>query len=270
MKTLADVKASIAAHKPGGSPEQMRAAFTALVGPQPSAEEVDIGPAGALAVGDGPTLLWFHGGGFVFGAPETHTGMAGAIAAAGVRVVLPRYRLAPEHPWPAMLEDALAAIDALDGDVVIGGDSAGGQLALCAARRRSVAGVAVLSPNTDRTGASRTRKALSARDLMNDDEGDAALGRMAFGDLPADDPDVSPWTADLSAINALRIEVGTEEVLLDDSLLLARAAVLAGVPTALQMTPGLFHLAGLWPNAVPGAAAQLGRIGAFVRARLTA
>ena len=192
MKTLADVRAAIAAHRPEGSPEQMRAAFRALAGPQPAAEEIAIGPGGALSVGSGPTVLWFHGGGFVFGAPETHTGMARAIAAAGVRVVLPRYRLAPEHKWPAMLEDALAAIDAVDGPLVIGGDSAGGQLALCAARRRKVAGVAVLSPNTDRTGESRTRRPLSARDLMNDHDGDEALARQAFSDRAADDPDVSP------------------------------------------------------------------------------
>jgi len=266
VNTLDDVVASIAAHKPEGSPAQMRAAFAALAGPQPAADSVEIGPFGALSVGTGPTLLWFHGGGFVFGAPETHVALASAIAASGVRVVLPRYRLAPEDPWPAMLDDALAAIDALPGPVVIGGDSAGGQLALCAARRRTVAGVALLSPNTDRTGASTTRKTLSARDLMNADAGDAALARQAFGDRPADDPDVSPLTADLSGLTALHIEVGTEEVLLDDSLLLARAAVLAGVPTTLHMTAGLFHLAGLWPQAVPGAAAQLARLGAFAKA----
>ncbi|WMS44780.1 alpha/beta hydrolase fold domain-containing protein [Acuticoccus sp. MNP-M23] len=265
MNSIDDVVASIKAHKPQGRPAEMRAAFAALVGPQPAAEDVAIGPAGGLAVGSGPTLLWFHGGGFVFGAPETHVALARAIAAAGVRVVLPRYRLAPEHPWPAMLDDALAAIDAVPGPVMIGGDSAGGQLALCAARRRTVRGVAVLSPNTDRTGASRTRKPLSARDLMNDDAGDAALAREAFGDRPGDDPDVSPWRSDLSGIAALHIEVGTEEVLLGDSLLLAEAAVLAGVPTALHMTPGLFHLAALWPDAVPGAAAQLARLGAFAR-----
>lgn len=264
-RTEADVMARIKAHPVAGSPEEMRAAFEALVGPQPS-----LSPAttlDGLAVGSGPPLLFFHGGGYVFGSPESHAAMAERLASHGIAVVLPRYPLAPEKPWPAMLRTAQSALAALGGRPVVGGASAGGHLALSLALHspEAVAGVALLSPNTDRSGQSETRELLPERDAMNDDASDAALAAMAFGDAAPNHTDVSPLCADLSALPPLHVEVGSEEVLLDDSVQLARRAVLCGRATALHVTPGLFHLAALWPDAIPEAATQLGRIAAFVR-----
>ncbi len=149
-------------------------------------------------------------------------------------MLLPRYRLAPEHPWPAMLDDALTATEAIaaTGPYVVGGVSAGGHLALAVALRRppNLCGVALLSPNTDRSGLSRTREPLSSVDPMNDAGADAELTALAFGDRDPADPEVSPLLADVAGLAPLHIEVGSLEVLLDDSLLLARSAAIQGLP----------------------------------------
>lgn len=263
--TLADVLALIEATPLGDTPEAMREGFAARAGPQPEGEPVTLGPVEALAVGRGPTLMWLHGGGHVFGAPETHVAMAQRLADEGVRVVLPRRRLAPEHPWPAMLEDTLAALDAVPGPVALGGDSAGGHLALVAALRRprAVRSLSLLSPNTDRTGLSETRGPGSATDAMNDDGGDAALGRMAMPDVAPDDPDASPLLGDLARLPPLHLEAAGGEVLLDDALMLARRAGVAGAAVSLHVTPGLMHLFPLWPDAIPEGARALARLGRF-------
>nr|WP_156169394.1 alpha/beta hydrolase fold domain-containing protein [Wenxinia marina] len=264
-RTFGDVVALIAATDLGDSPDEMRAGFARLAGPQPGAEALRLGPVEALAVGQGPTLLWFHGGGYVFGAPGTHLALAHGLAAGNVRVVLPGYRLAPEHPWPAMLDDALAALDALDGKVILGGDSAGGHLALNVALQRPgrAAGLALISPNTDRTGRSTTRG--RETDLMNDDATDARLAAMAMPGMAPEDPAASPLLADLSGLPPLHLELAGDEILLDDGLLLARAAALAGARVSLHVTPEMFHLFPLWPDAIPEGQAALARIATFAR-----
>ena len=270
MRTTQDVLARIEATPLGETPEAMRAGFARRLGAQPDAAAVSLGGVEGLAVGSGPTLLWLHGGGYVFGAPETHLNLAHALAAQGLRVVLPRYRLAPEHPWPAMLHDALAAIDALDGPVALGGDSAGGHLALNAALARPgrASALVAFSPNTDRTGLSETRG--STRDAMNDDEGDRALADMAMGHLADDDPAGSPLLADLSGLPPLHLSAASDEVLLDDALLLARRAAIAGVAVELRVARGLFHMFQCWPQAIPEGAEAASRAGAFAAQAMAA
>ncbi len=262
--TREDVLALIEATPMGDTPEDMRRAFGLRAGPQPVARETRLGDVEALEIGKGPTLLWFHGGGYVFGGPQTHLNLASALASRGLRVVLPRYRLAPEHPWPAALEDALAAFDATGGPVAIGGDSAGGHLALCLALRRPVLALTLISPNTDRTGLSRTRQANDRHDAMVDDAGDNALARLCFGALAPDHPDVSPLLSDLARLPPIWLTAATNEVLLDDALLLTRAAARAGVPVELSVRPGLFHLWPLWPQAIAEGAATLAAAAEFV------
>ena len=263
------VRARIRAHPVTGAPEAMRQAFERLAGDQPEAAEDEIGGRPVLVLGDGPTVLFLHGGGYVFGSPRSHLMPASALAARGLRVVLPRYRLAPEHVWPAQLEDALAVLGALEGPVAIAGISAGGHLALNAALARPgrLFAAALLSPNTDRTGFSRTRARNTAQDAMNSDEDDRRLGDMALGHLPDDDPAVSPVLADLGGLPPLRIGAWHREVLLDDALLLARAAGLAGVETALDVREGPFHMAELWPDAIPEAADHLAATGDWLAAQ---
>ena len=261
-RDIADVRERIEAHPVEGSPAEMRAAFEALAGPQPPCEQLRLGNREALAVGTGPEVVLLHGGGYVFGSPASHMTLAATLAERGLRVILPSYRLAPEHPWPAQLTDALAVVDALEMPL-LAGISAGGHLALNAslARPGRVRALALLSPNTDRSGRSETRKRNTPTDAMNSDEDDARLAEMAMGHLTPDDPAASPLLADLSALPPLWIGAWGAEVLLDDALLLARAAGLAGVEAALEVRAGHFHMAELWPGAIPEASRHLAAMG---------
>ena len=270
--TFADVAAHVAVDL-GDTPEAMRPAFARLVrGPaDPQAERETWGGVEALRVGGGDAAavaVWFHGGGYVFGAPETHVRPAAAFAEAlGVPVVLPRYRLAPEHAWPAQRDDALAAVRALQDAgcrVALAGDSAGGHLALVTAlalarEERPAAALALFSPNTDRTGLSETREANTPRDPMNADADDRRLAGWAFPDLPADDPEVSPVLADLAALPRTHVEVGAREVLLGDALRLAERSAAAGADLSLCVTADAFHLWQLWTPWLPAADVSIRR-----------
>ncbi|WP_316016093.1 alpha/beta hydrolase fold domain-containing protein [Roseobacter sp. HKCCA0434] len=260
------LRAHIAAHPVEGTVADKRRAFARRAGPQPEIGTPDrIGGVEVVRHGSGPRLVWFHGGGYVMGAPDTHLHLADALASHGVEIILPRYARAPEATWPAPLDDALALLDALDSPVALGGDSAGGHLALNAALARpgKVTALALASPNTDRTGLSTTRDRES--DAMNDDAGDAAFWRMAAPDLPDDDPQASPLLADLSTLPPLHIELAGAEILLDDGLMLARRAAIAGVATSLHVTPGLMHMHVLWPHVLPEGATALARLAAHAK-----
>ena len=267
----AEVRAWIEAHPLGETPAEMREDFERLMDAE-GGTPIRIAGRHALTMGDGPTCLFLHGGGYVFGSPQSHMRAIARLAEGGLRVVAPTYRLAPEHPWPAQIGDARAVLDALDGPVTVAGISAGGHLALRLALDAPdrIAALALMSPNTDRTGLSETRRANEGTDAMNDDAGDRELGEMALGHLPDDDPEKSPLLADLSGLPPLYVSVASGEVLLDDALLLARRAGIAGVETRLRVTPGLFHMFHLWPDALPGGGAALDRIAAFLQARARA
>ena len=246
-----------------GSPAQMRAAFLRLAhpgGPPDLPEIVSVGgcPGRWFGAGDRP-ILWLHGGGYVFGGSDSHAAPARMLAEmTGRPVFVPDYPLAPDHPWPAQtmaLDGALRALGSCD----VIGDSAGGHLAINLARRTDgrIRRLAVLSPNTDRTGRSTTRIRNTASDLMNDHAQDRHLSDMALGHLPDDDHDASPLLSDLGHLPPLYVTASTTEVLLDDSLLLATRAAQCGVPVTLDVRPDLFHMWHLWPDAVPQARATL-------------
>ena len=253
-----------------GSPEAMRKAFAHIAGLHDTSdvEEIDRGGVRCLAIGVGPELIWFHGGGYIFGSPETHLTLARELASYGLRIILPAYRMAPEYHWPAPLEDAIAVAEdtfATTGSLNLGGGSAGGHLAICVALRQQADCLALVAPNTDRSGKSTTRKRTT--DIMNEDSADAALASMIMPNVNPTHPDASPLLGDLSKLPAMHLEVAATEVLLDDSLLLARQAALAGVETSLHVTPGLFHMFPLWPDCLPEGAEALQRIARFVLAK---
>ena len=246
-----------------GSPADMRAAFLRLAHPGGAPdlpETVTVGgcPGRWFGTGDRP-ILWLHGGGYVFGGSDSHAAPARALAElTGRAVFVPDYPLAPEHPWPAQADaaaDVLAALGRCD----VVGDSAGGHLALNLARRAPdlIGRLAVLSPNTDRSGLSTTRKRNSTTDLMNDDAQDRRLSDMALGHLRDDDPDASPLLADLARLPPLFVTATTTEVLLDDSLLLATRVARSGVAVTQHVVAELFHMWHLWPEALPEARATL-------------
>ncbi|MEV5072595.1 alpha/beta hydrolase [Microbacterium sp. LMI12-1-1.1] len=227
-------------------------------------------------------LLFLHGGGYCSGSIASHRTMAAeAGRAAGVRTLALEYRLAPEHPFPAALIDALAAWDWLTATgvapnrIVVGGDSAGGGLSLALwqeLRRTGREGPACLwlvSPWTDLT--------ISGASVDDNEPIDPLLHRPYLEELAAayvppdvarDDPRVSPLFAVLTDLPPTLVQVGADETLLDDSVRLVRAAALAEADVRLHVLPRMIHAFPLWNAVLPGARAALAEFGGFARQHL--
>jgi acetyl esterase/lipase len=226
-------------------------------------------------------VLYFHGGVYVMSDAFLAAGLASQIARrTHAKVVSVDYRLAPEHPHPAAVDDALAAYEALlqDGiaasDIVFAGDSAGGGLAIATlvnARDHGLplpAAAFVMSPYVDLTLAGTTmetkrevdpllsREALQARVADYTSDQDAALGL------------ISPLFADLSGLPPLIIQAGTHEVLLDDAVRLARQAATADVEVTLDITPQVPHVFQAYSPLLDEAAAALDRAGQLLSTHL--
>lgn len=199
-----------------------------------------------------PVVLYLHGGGYSLGSSRSHRHLAAAIGrAAGAAVLSVDYRRAPEFAFPAAVDDTVAAtgwlLERTNAQVVLAGDSAGGGLVVAsmialrdAGLSLPVAGVC-LSPWVDLTCTSDAHIRLAERDpLLSSDE----LKRMADAYLRDADPRqplASPALAELSGLPPLLIQVGTEEILLDDARTLAGAARAAGVEVTLQEWPEMIH-----------------------------
>jgi monoterpene epsilon-lactone hydrolase len=221
----------------------------------------------------GRTVLHLHGGGFTIGSPVTHRALAAHLAVAtGATVHLLDYRLAPEHPYPAAADDALAAWRDLlargtdPAASALTGDSAGGWLALTTALRLRDGGKALpavlglISPWLDLTGASwpdRTDAMLQP----------AWLRRCAawFAAPPED----APLAADLAGLPPMVVQVGGEEILLPDAVALALAARAAGVPVDLRRLDGLWHVAHASAGMVAESTDAVRALGAALAGRLT-
>lgn len=227
-------------------------------------------------------LLWFFGGGYQVGSPLATRALAARIAAAtGACALVPAYRLCPEHPLAASLEDALSAYRWLvlelgsSDQVVVAGESAGGGLALRLVGALRDAGdplpaaAIVLSPWTDlaMTGPSLKSNAASEA-LFTHAFLEVMLKNLA--DVPDPrDPRVSPLYADLSGLPPLLIHVSGDEALLDDSVRLAERARSAGVDVTLRVFPGLWHVFHMQAN-LPEARRAVKEIGEFARDHLAA
>jgi len=228
----------------------------------------------------GRVVLYLHGGGYVIGSPRSHRHLAAAIAcAAGASALLLDYRLAPEHPFPAAVEDATAAYRWLLDQaiaperIVIAGDSAGGGLtvatllALREARVPLPAGGVCISPWVDLTcsGASYATKA--AADPIVRRAGVEEMARAYLGATPPRTPLASPLFADLRGLPPLLIHVGSDEVLLDDAVQLAERAKAAGVDATLEIYDRMIHVWHWFLPMLDEAQTAVEAIGRFVRSR---
>jgi acetyl esterase/lipase len=225
-------------------------------------------------------VFYLHGGGYVVGSLDTHRELVSRIGrAAQARVLNVGYRLAPEHPFPAALEDATTAYRWLldsgvePGRVVIAGDSAGGGLTLGtllalrdAGDPLPAAGVC-LSPWTDLEGTGASAQPGGADDPLIDIEGLREMGRhYAAGDM-ARHPHAAPLYADYQGIPPLLIQVGTREILLDDATRVAKKARAAEVDVELETWEGLIHVWHMFGVGVPESAEAVEKIGGFIRER---
>ena len=224
-------------------------------------------------------VLYLHGGAYTAGSPDTHRGLAGSLAlAAGRTVVVLDYRLAPEDPFPAALNDALLAFDQLaPARTALVGDSAGGGLAAATAlalrdrRGAQPVGVALISPWADLTQTAGSYVSEAEVDPMLTA---AVLDQSAEAYLAGSDPRTayaSPVFGDLGGLPPVRIDVGTDEVLLDDSRTLAAGIAAAGGQAELVEWPEMIHVFQAFPpELVPEAAEAVAAMGAFLAARFDA
>ena len=228
------------------------------------------------APGSHLTVIHFHGGGYCLGSARTARSWAAHLSAqTGCRVVLPEYRLAPEHPYPAALEDARAVIRALSGEaspgpVVVSGDSAGGGLALALVLsmrdegQELPAGCILLSPWLDLGRDRRAVPDLVHRDvLLNPDWIDACARAYADPSTWADHL-VSPLRDRHSGLPPLLIQAGTEELLAPDAELLAASASAAEVDMTYTRWPRMWHDFALQPGLLAAADSALTQASWFV------
>jgi acetyl esterase/lipase len=229
----------------------------------------------------GLVVLYFHGGVYVLGDASSAAGLASQIGRrTRATVISVDYRLAPEHPYPAAVDDALAAYEALlhngtaPADIVFAGESAGGGLAIATlvnARDRGLrlpAAALVMSPYADLTLAGTTMQSKRAADaLMSPDNLQLRVADYAAGHDP-ESPLISPIFADLSGLPPLLIQVGTHEILLDDSIRLAQQAATADVEVILDITPGVPHVFQTFYPLLDEAVAALDRAGNFLSQHL--
>jgi epsilon-lactone hydrolase len=271
----------------GADVQQWRDGFEALHASFAPPPEVDIRPVNtggvpALLLTPGSrstqaTLLHLHGGGFVMGSAFGYRPLAGALAvAAESAVLLPEYRLAPEHPFPAAVEDALRAYCWLletgtdPRRVSLGGDSVGAHLVLSLAISLKQRGlplpgrIVLLSPGVDldrnslpyRPGS--TEPAMSVEQLRR-------LADLYLDGHPTDDPVVSPLTADLAGLPPMLIQAGADDPVADDAHRLAAHARKHGVDVRLDLYPVDAHLFHIFWSFLPEAANAISEVGRFIR-----
>lgn len=230
------------------------------------------------ASADGPAILYLHGGAYQSGSLDTHRVLAARIASAAKLATLTvAYRLAPESPFPAALDDALEAYRFLvkgGRRVALAGDSAGGGLALALSANLRDKGeeppfaLALMSPWTDlaMTGATVRTKASVDPYFPTGDILEMAAASYA-GSAPLENPLISPLHADLRGLPPTLIHVGTREVLLDDSLRIAERARQAGVDVTLKEWPAMWHVWQILGGRMPEADRSIAELGAFLRAK---
>lgn len=227
-------------------------------------------------------ILFFHGGGYIMGSCQSSRGLVSQIShATQCPVLSAEYRLAPEHPFPAALEDAVAAYKwltaqgTLPENIILIGESAGGGLALASllslrdSNTPLPAGAVLICPWTDLTGsvASRTTK-IECDPWFNADSIDAQAGQLYAGQTSLKNPLVSPLYAELQNLPPILIQAASDDTLLDDSVELYTKAKAAGLDITLQLWEGMWHVWHNFSPAVPEATEAINKIGEYVQQKL--
>ncbi len=226
-------------------------------------------------------VLYLHAGGYCSGSIASHRTVAGGIArAARLRTLALGFRLAPEHPFPAALDDALGAWGWLRGQgiaaerICVAGDSAGGGMSLALtmtlrARGETLPGCLwLLSPWTDLTMSGESMVEEDAVDpLIHKGYLESLAGAYLAGHDPRD-PMVSPLFGDMAGLPPALIQVGSDETLLDDSLRLARKMGVAHVPVTLQVFPRMIHAFPVWQKRLAEGRRAIAEAAAFLEGRL--
>lgn len=290
---VAAMRQAASAHKGEKLGPEARPMFDAMFAATPAAANVRIGPATVGGITGfwlrlpnarpGASMLYLHGGGYVLGSAEALTHFAGQIAArVGADTFVPNYRLAPEHPFPAAIDDAVAAYHGLVAEgadrIVVVGDSAGGGLTLsllsilASDKTKGMVqpvGAAVMSPWTD--------LALTGDTFETKAEADPIFTRgvlQGFADMylqgqDPTNPKASPLHAELNGLPPIRIDVGDDEVLLADAARYADRARAAGVEVTLSVWEGMPHVFQSSLGRFLAAEQSVDAVGDFLRQRLT-
>ena len=240
-------------------------------------------PAEWVALPDSPTspvILYFHGGGYCIGTAATHRDLVARLCrAAGARALSVDYRLAPEYPFPAAVEDAVASCRWLRNQgitsksIVIAGDSAGGGLTLATLLALRDAGDALpaaavcMSPVTDLAKEGESMRTKASVDPMVQPASSAAYARRYIGGRDYKAPLASPLYANLEGLPPLLLLVGTWEVLLDDSTRFTEKARAAGVEVELEIWEEMVHIWPYFAAILPEARQAIDRMGTFIRQR---
>lgn len=271
------------------SVEQMRKGTEAIAIRNPPSEDISItetslaGIKGAWIEAPGArtdhVILYIHGGAFVAGSWWSHRGLVGEFSrSAQARVFAIDYRLAPENPFPAGLDDCFAVYKALSSEGLIerfamAGDSAGAGLALSTvlrAREESdgkADAVVLFSPWLDLTCSSGSHRLLAESDPLLSTEFLKKMAALYLADTDPNDPAVSPLLSNHADLPPVLVQVGEREVLLDDAELFEARAKVAGVDIKLQVWPDMFHVWHGYTSILPEAKNALSQAGAFLDAR---
>jgi acetyl esterase/lipase len=226
----------------------------------------------------GKTILYLHGGYYMIGSIRSHRNLAGNIAAAAHRrTLIIEYRLAPEHPFPAGLDDALTAYHWLlahgtnPDQITLAGDSAGGGLVLSlllALKERGEAlpcAAVCMSPATDLTLSGESWRTNLKKDFVISRTIAVHMQKLYLGEIDQRYPLASPLYADLHSLPPLLIQVGSDEVLLSDAEGLSENARRCGVAITLEVWPGMQHIFQYVAPFVPESRQAIARIGEFIK-----
>ncbi len=285
LNKVLEIIRSVPAAKPDTTVRQMRGAMEKVaerVAQDVTCEPVTAGgvPAEWIAApgaAQDRVILYLHGGGYVMGSIKTHRAMIARISrAAQAKALALDYRLAPEHPFPAAVEDAAAAYRWLlaqgykPGKIVISGDSAGGGLVLATllalrdAQTPLPAAAVPISAWSDMEGTGASMKTRASKDPMVANGSLLDMAKVYVGNADRRNPLASPLHGDYRGLPPMLMQVGDAEILLDDSTRVAEKAKAAGVKVDLEVWPEMVHVWHVYAKILPEGQQAIDRIGRYV------